>query len=141
MGVEPLTKQPQSYSMPLLPVAKKGSQTLTDKHRAIPLPIEVRGSPDGHQNSNGPNKNYPRSHFISCDNCCSCASKNQPDRSDCCHLCKTNYIPFIFKLILIGMAAVLIIEFLYKTFESFIDRAIEKLNGMDLTTTTKIGKL
>lgn len=150
-GVTPVTKQPQSYSMPLLPISKIGSQTLTRDNRDKSSPNEVHyppvkgqdtASPGGYQTPNDPNKNYPRGYnCISCDNFCSCASTSDPNPPDCCRLLKTNFCPFIIKLLLIVVAVVLIIEFFSKKLENFINSAIEKVNGMDVTTTTKIGKL
>lgn len=127
-----VTKQPQFHSMPLL--SNAGGQT--HKNREATSPNEVRDSP-----VKDPSSTSGGCHCICCDNFCSCTSTNGSSSSaTCCYIWKTVYCPFIIKLILVALVVVLLIEFLYRRADKFVDNAIDDVRKIDVTTTTKLVK-
>lgn len=125
-----VTKQPHSHSMPLLSFTGNGGQT----NRNASTPKRVEDVESQKPSSGG-------CHCICCDHFCSCASTNvSSPTANCCYLWKTNYMPFIIKLLLVALVAILIIEFLYRKVMTVVDDTIAEVRKIDVTTTTKLVK-
>lgn len=127
-----VTKQPHSHSMPLLSFTGNGGQT----NRDASSPKQIEGAPVESQKSSSGG-----CHCICCDNFCSCASTNGTSpTANFCYLWKTNYMPFIIKLLLVALVVILIIEFLYRKVNTVVDETIAEVRKIDVTTTTKLVK-
>lgn len=133
----PVTKQPYPYtrSMPFLAYTGNSGQGSSDKNRDT-SPLNKTDVPANDQN--------PASggcYFVCCDNCCSCDSTHETSPSaKCCYLWKVIYCPFIIKLVLFALVVVLLIEFLYRRADQFIDNTVAEVRKIDVTTTTKLVK-
>lgn len=126
----PVTKQPYTRSMPLLSFAGTSKNRDTSpSNKLIDPPVQDQKPTAG------------GCHFICCDNCCSCDSTHEISPSaNCCYLWKTVYCPFIIKLLLFALVVVLLIEFLYRRADQFIDNTVAEVRKIDVTTTTKLVK-
>lgn len=130
-GYVPVTKQPYTRSMPLLLYTGNGSQ-----NRETSPSNKVTDPP-----ANGQTPAPGGCHFVCCDNCCSCDSTIERSPSaNCCYLWKSVYCPFIIKLLLFAVVVVLLIEFLYRRANQFIDETVAEVRKIDVTTTTKLVK-
>lgn len=129
-----VTNQPHFHSMPLLSYVGNSSQASTGKNRDTSSAKDDGNSPVENQKS--PNGGC---HCICCDNFCSCASTNESKPSaSCCYLWNAKYMPFLVKLILVALVAVLLIEFLYRKVVSFVENTVAEVRKIDVTTTTKL---